>query len=370
MRITSRRGYLASLGAASAIGLAGCTSDNGDDDSLQVGVSQHLVGGDWVTAFYEAGELYAEEQGINYNVVSHDEDSAEQVTDIRQFVAEDYDAIIAAPFDEAVDEAINEADEAGIPVFTVNDPGTTDSIKTFTAFGNAEAGETCGELMVENLEDQYPDRDEYTVLHVRGAFNQASNARTDGFDEYIEEQDDVEVVDTIQTDWSIDDAQSTTIDYLSANDPPDGVYVTNMTSGIGVQNALEQLDLQEPAGDDDHIVHTQPDAGPDVNPLIENGYIDGAVDQPAHFYIPLAIQQMLNYMDGGDDALPQPGDTLDENDYSFDPIEYEGNQLWEDPIWAPAEVEERDGHTHVLTAGIVVTDENVDHPGLWGNIWG
>lgn len=369
MHITSRRNYLRSVVAASAVGVAGCLGTE-DDDSLRVGVSQHLVGGDWVTAFYEAGELYAQEQGLDYNVVSHDQDSAEQVTDIRQFVAEGYDAIIAAPFDEAVDEAIDEATKEDIPVFTVNDPGTTDSIKTFTAFGNAEAGATCAQLMVETLEEQNPDQEEFSVLHVRGAFNQQSNARTDGFDEYIAGQDNVDIVDMIQTDWSIDDSQSTTEDYLSANDPPDGVYPTNMTCGIGVQNALEQLDLQSPAGADDHIVQTQPDAGPDVNPLIKERFIDAAVDQPAHFYIPLAIQQLLDYVDGGEDALPQPGDTVDQNDYSFNPIEYNGTQLWEDPIWAPADVQERDGHTHVLTAGIVVTDENIDNPGLWGNIWG
>ncbi|WP_083870315.1 sugar ABC transporter substrate-binding protein [Haloterrigena salina] len=369
MPITSRRQCLITAGTVGALGVAGCTGGDGDG-SLRVGVSQHLVGGDWVTAFYEAGKLYAQEEGIEYDVVSHDQDSAQQVTDIRQFVAEGYDAIIAAPFDEAVDDAIDEAAAEDIPVFTVNDPGTTDSIKTFTAFGNAEAGETCAELMVDALEEQYPDREEYSVLHVRGAFNQQSNARTDGFDEYIGEQDHVEVVDTIQTDWSIDDSQSTTTDYLSANDPPDGIYATNMTCGIGVQNALEQLDLAAPAGDDDHIVHTQPDAGPDVNPLIEDGYIDATVDQPVHFYIPLAIKQLLDYLEDGDEALPQPGETVTEDDYSFDPVEHNGAELWSDPIWAPAEVTEQDGHTHVLTAGVVVTAENVDNPGLWGNIWG
>ncbi|WP_247004391.1 sugar ABC transporter substrate-binding protein [Halosolutus gelatinilyticus] len=369
MPITSRRQCLVTAGAVATLGFAGCTSD-GSDDSLRVGVPQHLVGGDWVTAFYEAGELYAEQEGIEYDVVSHDQDSAEQVTDIRQFVAQGYDAIIAAPFDEAVDNAIDEAAAEDIPVFTVNDPGTTDSIKTFTAFGNAEAGETCAELMVEALEEQRPDRESYSVLHVRGDFNQQSNARTDGFDEYIDGQDRVEVVDTIRTDWSVDDSQSTTEDYLSANDPPDGIYATNMTCGIGVQNALEQLNLAYPSGHDDHIVHTQPDAGPDVNPLIKDGYIDATVDQPVHFYIPLAMKQLLDYLDGGDEALPQPGDTVDENDYSFTPIEHEGAELWSDPIWAPAEVTERNGHTHVLTAGVVVTEENVDRPGLWGNIWG
>ncbi|ELZ05989.1 sugar ABC transporter substrate-binding protein [Natrialba asiatica] len=369
MPITSRRQYLVTASTIGALGVSGCTSNQGDG-SLRIGVSQHLVGGDWVTAFYEAGELYAEQEGVEYDVVSHDQNSAEQVTDIHQFVAEGYDAIIAAPFDEAVDDAIDEADAEGIPVFTVNDPGTTDSIKTFTAFGNAEAGERCAELLIENLEEQYPERDTYSVLHVRGDFNQQSNARTDGFNEFIDGRDGVDVVDTIQTDWSVDDSQSTTESYLSANDPPDGIYATNMTCGIGVQNALERLDLAHPAGHDEHIVHTQPDAGPDVNPMIADGYIDATVDQPVHFYIPLAIKQLLEYLDEGEEALPQSGSTLEADDYPFEPVEHNGVELWADPIWEPADVIERDGHTHVLTAGTVVTEENVDHPGLWGNIWG
>lgn len=367
----SRRGYLRGVGAAGAVGFAGAGGTVAAQEDVRIGISQHLVGGAWVTAFHEAGEWYADAKDLSVNIRIHDEDTAEQIEHIRQFVAEDFDGIVAAPFDEAVDSAIEDADEAGIPVFTANDPGTTDAIKSYTGFDNYLAGQQCAELMLEAFSAEYEDRTPYEIVHVRGPFTQASNARTDGFLEYIEETEDASVVTQLESDWSEADAQSTLLDWLSANDQPDGIYSSNMTSGLGTHAALERLDLASPYGEDDHVVLTQPDGGPQVHPLIADRHIYAAVDQPNYYYIPLAIEQLLAYFEGGDEALPEPGTEVDETDLEVESahIEEIDQELWTDPIWAPAAVEERNGHPHVLTDNTVITEENVDDPALWGNIW-
>ncbi len=399
MRSSDRRSFIkAAGGAAIATTLAGCSgggqgdsggdgnaggggettqsggtttkSGGGSSGSKKIGISQHRAGGSWITAFFEAGKLYARQQGHELKTFVHEQDAAKQISQVRQMINQDYDGIVLVPWNESLNKVIEEANDAGIPVFTANSDATTDAIKSFTAFGNYGAGQTCAKKMYESLGNQKPDVDTYRILNVRGDYFGVSNQRTDGFLETIKKNDDVEIVDTVQTNWTQSDAQSKVQTWLNGNDTPHGIYSSNMTSGLGTFTALERQGLANPKSSSDHVVLTQLDGGPQVNPKIGDGLIDAAVDQPNYFYIPLAIKQMQGYWENGDSAVPKPGTELTAEDYKFDPVEHKGVKLWSEPIWAPATVEEKDGHPHVKTNGITITKENYDAPYLWGNIWG
>lgn len=381
-----RRTFIKATGSGAIVsGFAGCSGDgsSGDQDSSgneannqggsgtrQIGISQHQAGGTWITAFFDSGTIYAENQGYQLETFIHENDAAAQISQVRQMINQNYDGIVLVPYNESLNEVITEAENAGIPVFTANQDATTEAVKSFTAFGNENAGQICGERMYETLTEQKPDVDTYRVLNVRGDFIPSSNARTNGFLSVMENQDDVEIIDTIQTNWTQSDAQSKVQSWLNGNEVPHGIYSSNMTSGLGTFQALEDQGLAVPKDEDGHVVITQLDGGPDVNPKILDGYIDAAVDQPVTFYIPLAIKQMEAYWENGDDAIPEIGDELTEDDFSFDPVEQENGTLWSEPTWAPAQVVEKDGHPYVQTSGITLTEENADEPYLWGNIWG
>lgn len=395
MRSINRRTFIKATGGATiTTAFAGCTGGGGDGgdntteadsngggtttennsgnggDTRQIGISQHQAGGSWITAFFESGTAYAESQGYELETFIHDADAATQISQVRQMINQDYDGIVLVPWNESLNSVIEEAEEAGVPVFTANQDATTSAVKSFTAFGNRNAGQICGEQMYSALTEQKPDIGTYRVLNVRGEFISSSNARTEGFLSVMNSHDDVEIVNTIQTDWTQSDAQSKVQTWLNSNEAPHGVFSSNMTSGLGTFQALQDQDLVYEKGHDEHIVITQLDGGPSVNPKILDGYIDAAVDQPVTFYIPLAIKQMEAYWENGDDAIPSPGTELTAEDYPFEPVEREGGTLWSEPTWAPATVQEKDGHPYVQTNGIVLTEDNADEPYLWGNIWG
>lgn len=388
MRSNNRRQFLKTAGGVTiAATLAGCsgggntdsqntqtktTTKSGGDSSKgkKIGISQHRAGGSWITAFFEAGKLYARQQGHELTTFIHEQDAAKQISQVRQMINQNYDGIVLVPWNESLNSVIEEATDAGIPVFTANSDATTSKIKTFTAFGNRGAGETCAKKMYEALKNQKSDVDTYRILNVRGDFFGVSNARTNGFVETIKQHDDVQIVDTIKTDWTQSQALSKVQTWLNANETPHGIYSSNMTSGLGTFTALEKQGLANPKSSNNHVVLTQLDGGPEVNPKIKKGLIDAAVDQPNYFYIPLAIKQMQKYWKNGDSAVPKPGTKLTADDYSFQPVQHKGVQLWSEPIWAPATVEKKDGHPHVKTNGITITQKNADAPYLWGNIWG
>lgn len=392
MQSPDRRTFIRATGGATITGaFAGCSGDgddggtdagngggsvattgggSGGDSARQIGISQHQSGGSWITAFFDSGKIYAQNRGHRLETFVHENDAATQISQVRRMINQEYDGIVLVPYNESLDSVIEEAANAGIPVFTANQDATTEAVESFTAFGNENAGRICGERMYQALTAQRSAVDTYRVLNVRGDFIPSSNARTDGFRGVMDGKDDVEIVDTIQTDWTQSDAQSKVQTWLNGNDPPHGVYSSNMTSGLGTFQALEDQGLAVPRGEDGHVVVTQLDGGPDVNPKILDGYVDAAVDQPVTFYLPLAIKQMEGYWENGDDAVPAVDAELTADDYSFDPVEHRNGTLWSEPTWAPATVVEKDGHPYVQTNGVTLTEENADEPYLWGNVWG
>lgn len=378
MRSIDRRTFIkVAGGAAIASSFAGCTGNGGNggngtesSNNKKIGISQHQAGGSWITAFFESGKKYANAQGYNLETFIHDSSAETQISQVRQMVNQDYDGIVLVPWNESLNSVIEEAANADIPVFTANQDSTTSAIKSFTAFGNRNAGSICGDRMYSALTEQKPDVSPYRVLNVRGEFISQSNARTEGFLSVMDKKDDVTVVNTIQTDWTQADAQSKVQTWLNGNEAPHGVFSSNMTSGLGAFQALKKQGLTHPKSNSKHIVTTQLDGGPQVNPKILDGLIDAAVDQPVTYYIPLAIKQMEAYWQNGDGSLPKPGSQLKKDAYSFDSVEMNGGTLWSEPTWAPASVKKKDNHPYVQTNGIVLTKENADQPYLWGNIWG
>lgn len=396
--MVNRRRFIEASITAGIIGTAGCLGQEDDDGTPsgtdpgtssgsdqsptgsgpsgsleEVGVSSYVTGGSWITAFWEAGELYAQENDIEWNLTSNTEDVETLISSIRQFTNQEYDGILAAIWDpSAANDAIKEATEADIPVFTADGDATSEHVKMNVAFGNENAGRVCGEEHVAAVREANPDQDSYRVLNFRGPLGGGTVAsmRNDGFEAVIEEQDDFEIVQTINAEHERSTAKQRAQEWLNANDPPDSIQSTNLSMGLGVQGALSELDLQYAKGHEDHIVQTQVDAGPEVNGLIEDGYVDVAIDQPNYFYMPIALHYMQQWYDEGDDAIPEIGTEITADDLDIPSTEFEGVDLWSEPIWAPAQIVEQNGHPKFETQGVVVTEDNVNESYHWGNIWG
>jgi ribose transport system substrate-binding protein len=407
----SRRRLLEATGAASIVGIAGCTGgggtdtptdaggdsesgsggddgggsgDSGDDSEsaetetsmdagVEMGFSTYFRGGAWITAFLEATEFYAKDQNFGYNEFGNQESAQKQVSDIRQMANQGFDSILLNVWDsEAVNPAIESAAEQGVPVFTANVDATTDAVTMYVAFSNRAAAETAAEQTVTELEEEKPDQDSYEILEIKGAPAQQITAqRSEPFVEGIGETDGFEIVDTLPGQFTRSDAQSVTAEWVNSNGAPDAIYSANLSMGLGVLQALKNQGMAAPRGEADHIVLVQLDAGPEVITGIQDGFIDAAIDQPNYFYGPIALEYMDRYVNGdGEDEIPEVGTTITADDLTINPGQHKGVELWSEPIWAPAEIVEKDGHVQFQTNSVTVTEENADEPYLWGNIWG
>lgn len=408
----SRRRLLEATGTAGIVGIAGCTggdgggtdtqADGGDsggdgggseddgggndaeggdsedtatptDTGVEMGFSTYFRGGAWITAFLDATEFYAKDQNFDYNEFGNQESAQKQVRDIRQMANQGFDSILLNVWDsEAVNPAIESAAEQGVPVFTANVDATTDAVMMYVAFSNRAAAETAAEQTMTELEEEKPDQDSYDILEIKGAPAQQITAqRSEPFVETIGETDGAEIVDTLPGQFTRKDAQSVTAEWLNSNGAPDAIYSANLSMGLGVLQALQNQDMAAPRGEDDHIVLVQLDAGPEVITGIQDGFIDAAIDQPNYFYGPIALEYMDRYVNGdGEEEIPEVGTTITAEDLTIEPAQHKGVEMWSEPIWAPAEIVEKDGHVQFQTNSVTVTEENADEPFLWGNIWG
>lgn len=359
-----------SSGGTTTTGDSGGSSNSLD----KVGMTAYVRGGSWITAYIEAAEFYAQDQGIELDVRPNQQSAQKQVSDIREFANGDHDAILVGVWQTgAAEGAINEAIEGGTPVFATNADTSSSEIPMYVGFSNYDGGASSAEEMLNALEQQYPDKDTWRVLNVRGVQgNQSANQRSQGFLDVMADNDRVEVVTTLNGEYARDVAQSTVQEWIQANGRVDGVYSGNLSMGLGVVQALRNLDMLVPRGEDGHVCLTQMDGSPEVNPLVGDGMIDAAVDQPNYFYNPIAMHYMQEYVESGmdDSVIPEVGAEVTADDLSIESGQHKGVEMWTEPIWDPGIVREQNDHPWFRTNSVVITQDNFDQPFLWGNVWG
>ena len=403
MRSSDRRKVLKSTGAAIAtISLTGCIGDGGGDGSDgnggsdegsgggttvgdtssggggnsldKVGMTAYVRGGAWITAYIEAARFYAQDQGIELDVRPNQQSAQKQVSDIRDFANSDHDAILVGVWQTgAAEGAINEAIQGDTPVFATNADTSSSEIPLYVGFSNYDGGASSAEQMLKALEQQYPDKEQWRVLNVRGIQgNQSANQRSQGFLEVMAEEDRVEVVQTLNGEYARDVAQSTTQKWIQSNGRVDGIYSGNLSMGLGVVGALRNLDMLVPRGEDGHVCLTQMDGSPEVNPLVGEGMIDAAVDQPNYFYNPIAMYYMREYVESGmdDSVIPEVESEVTSDQLTIEAGQHKGVELWSEPIWEPGIMREQNDHPWFRTNSVVITQDNFDQPFLWGNVWG
>lgn len=187
-------------------------------------------------------------QGFEAIVVSADKDVAKQGNQIKDFIVQDVSAIVLSPCDsKSIIPVIQEANAAGIPVFTVdipcNEPGV--KIATQIATDNYGGGREAGQAMIETLGDAGGP---IAVLH----FKQAESCllRVKGFMEVIDEHNatakgKINIVTELESGGAKDQGYRAMEDALQANPDLRGVFAINDPAALGARAAVEKAGKTE-----------------------------------------------------------------------------------------------------------------------------
>ncbi|MFV0427172.1 MAG: sugar ABC transporter substrate-binding protein [Beutenbergiaceae bacterium] len=302
--------WLAAAATTAGLLLAACSpatdTTESDTESGSNESSEHRIGFMiWNTSvpFYSglisAAEETADELGVELEIRNGDGEMASQIAVVQQFIAEDFDIILLSPGDPTgIVPAIREANDAGIPVMTVNlsaDTSTGADVVTYVGVDDVEFGRIQGRLLVEAIGE------EGTYGYIQGALGvSAQLQRQQGLEEVLADYPGIERIAEQSANWDNAEALAIVQDMLNRFEPGEIDAIVGQGPEIvtGARNAIE--------GGREDVAFIAGDYPADVRAAIRDGVIFGTPNQDPAPQGEEAIRLAVEWLNGNTEAVPQP----------------------------------------------------------------
>jgi len=226
-------------------------------EGLVFGVAHCVMGEQYWEADVVGMQKAADELGIKLIVQGAQNDPAKQVEHIENFIAQEVDAIICSPVDvNAILTSVAKCNEAGIP-FIFNSRVTeslegavVDSGVGYDAVGMSETG---AQWLVDYAK---ANNVKLNLLEVQGAMADSHTiACMEGLRNVLEGNEDyVEIVSTVPTEWDTAVALSGALAALKADDTINAIYYHSDALYPSIKAALMQLDMFKTKDEEGHVV--------------------------------------------------------------------------------------------------------------------
>jgi ribose transport system substrate-binding protein len=218
-------------------------TDHHDQPRGVIGVSLLTLENPFFRVIGDTITSQAKNEGYGTVVVSADKDPAKQANQVKDFIVQRAAAIVVSPCESrAIVPVIQEANAAGIPVFTVDipcrEPGA--QIVCQVATDNYGGGKEAGKAMIEALG---PTGGKVAILHFKQA--ESCRLRVQGFREVIDAHNakdpaKIEIVTELDGGGSKDQGYRAAEDALQAHGDLRGIFAINDPSALGARAALEK----------------------------------------------------------------------------------------------------------------------------------
>jgi len=189
----------------------------------------------------------AEKSGYETLMVDPDMDVKKQSDQIDDFIAKNVTAIVLVPCDRlSVGPAVQAANKAGIPVFTVDAKCAAEGAKIAGHVGtdNFQGGELAGKAMIDALGEKGGkvlildfQKANSCVLRVAG-FKKVINAHNK------QAEGKIEVVSELDGNGDRTKGYQSTADALQAHEDLDAIFAINDPSALGAYTAVKQAERE------------------------------------------------------------------------------------------------------------------------------
>lgn len=260
------------LACITLIAACGETSDQPAASSVKgtIGVSLLTLQNPFFKVIGDNITAEAAKHGYDTLVVSADNDVARQSNQVKDFIVKKAAAIVLSPADsKAIVPVIQEANAAGIPVFTVDVPCNEPGVKIVTqvATDNFGGGKEAAQAMIEALKGQ---GGKIGVLDLKQV--ESCILRVKGFKEVLDGHNakaaqKIEIVSELDGGGAKDKGYKAAEDMLQAHPDLVGIFAINDPSALGARGALEK------AGKAGNVVIIGFDGQPEGKQAIKDGKI-------------------------------------------------------------------------------------------------
>lgn len=178
---------------------------------------------------------------LSVEILSADDNNDKQIEDIRYFIENKFDIIVAAPNEaEALTPIISEAFNKGIPVLLFDRKVNGNDFTAFQGVDNDEIGKAVGEYISKIISDKAK------IIEIQGLSGSSpAISRHEGFIKEIEGRDDIEITDSFYGNWNYEDTYQVIDSLLSHGAEFDIVYAHNDRMAIAASDALKKRGLKK-----------------------------------------------------------------------------------------------------------------------------
>lgn len=242
--------------------------------------------------------MKADELGVELLIVDAQNDASRQLNSIEDMIIKQIDVLMVNPVDaEAIVTAIESANEAGIPVITVDRGASGGEVVAHIASDNVEGGRMAARYVVDQLNE------EGAIIELEGIpGTSAARDRGRGFNEVINEYMSLDIVAKQPAGFDRAEGMVVMENLLQANPHVDAVFAHNDSMALGAIEAIEA------AGKLDQIMVVGFDAIEDALQAIREGKLAATIAQKPSEMGVIAVETANKIMEGEmvEDFIPVP----------------------------------------------------------------
>ncbi|RCW47992.1 ribose-binding protein [Paenibacillus prosopidis] len=225
-----------STGTETNNGTAENVGDNqAADGKVTIGLSISTQNNPFFVTLKEGAEKAAAEAGAELIVVDAQDDTAKQISGIEDLIQKKVDVILINPTDgDAVVTAVEAANDANIPVITVDRAANGGTVVSHIASDNVKGGQMAGDYILEALGGKG------NIVELQGtAGTSAARDRGEGFHKAVDGKDGVKVVASQPADFDRAKGLSVMENILQSNGDIQAVFAHNDEMALGALQAIE-----------------------------------------------------------------------------------------------------------------------------------
>lgn len=216
--------------------------DDIKDAEVTIGISQMSLTTEYQANLTKTIQGIFEEKYPNVKVVVTDAnaDSATQVSQVENMIAQGVDAILMCPYDRnGCMPAVEAAKEAGIPLIELCQETDSPDRTSFVGSLHYDSGEMLMQALADKLEGKG------NVVFLEGPIGQDSAlARTEAAKDVITNYPDIEIVVEKVCDWDRAAAMSAVENIIQSGTEFDAIYAESDSMALGAMEALNGTELE------------------------------------------------------------------------------------------------------------------------------
>lgn len=250
---------------------------------IKLGLAVSTLNNPFFVDLKDGAEAMAEEMGVEILTVDAQDDAASQLSSVEDLLIKQIDVLIVNPVDgNAAVAAITAANDAGVPVITVDRAAEGGNVASHIASDNAAGGEMAGDFIAEQLGE------EGKVVELEGIpGTSAARDRGKGFNMSMDKYSGMEVI--ARQPAGFDRAEGMTVmeNILQGNPEIDAVFAHNDNMALGAMEAIAA------AGRSDEIMIVGFDAINDAVSAVKEGEMAATVAQKPGLMGEMAVETAI-----------------------------------------------------------------------------